>query len=124
MAGDDFPPLSPMKTGMAGKCPRCGRGALFDGFLGLKDQCPSCGMDFSIADAGDGPAVFVIFITGFVSVTFAFIMRFIFETPALLVLALAFVLTTVLTLGLLRPMKAVLFGMQYRNKAAEGRLDP
>ena len=112
-----------MQTGLAGKCPRCGRGDLFQGFLGLKPQCPSCGLDYTIADAGDGPAVFVIFITGFVSVAFAFILRFGLEVPAGLVILLAIGLTVILTALLLRPMKAVLFAMQYRNKAAEGRLD-
>lgn len=123
MADDYYPPVSPTRAGFAGKCPRCGRGALFDGFIKIKDTCPSCGLDFRIADSGDGPAVFVIFITGFVGVLFAFILQFVFQVPAFFVLLSAVVLTIVLTLMLLRPMKATLFALQYRNKAAEGRLE-
>ncbi len=118
-----FPPQSPMKVGMAGKCPRCGRGQLFDGFLGLKDQCPSCGLDYRIADSGDGPAFFVMSIVGTFAVLFAVIVRFAFGAPPWLTLLLAFGFTGALTALLLRPAKAILFAMQYRNKAAEGRLE-
>ncbi|RFB04889.1 DUF983 domain-containing protein [Parvularcula marina] len=125
MADEDdyYPPVSPMAAGMGGKCPRCGQGALYDGFLKLKTHCPSCGLDYAKADTGDGPAVFVIFITGFVGVLFAFILRFMFGAPAWLVLLLAFAITIGLTFMLLRPMKATLVALQYRNKAAEGRVD-
>ena len=56
---------SPIVTGLGGRCPRCGRGALFSGFLTLAPACNVCGLDFSFADAGDGPAVFVTLIGGF-----------------------------------------------------------
>lgn len=126
MTEDDdeyYPPVPPMTAGLGGKCPRCGRGALFDGFLKLKDHCPSCGFDYSQADSGDGPAVFVMFITGFVGVVLAFILRFGFGAPPWAVLLVAFAVTIGLTLGLLRPMKATLVALQYRNKAAEGRIE-
>ena len=64
----------PMRQGFGGKCPRCGQGALFGTFLGLKEHAAtSCGLEYAKADAGDGPAVFVIFIVGFVAVAVAFI---------------------------------------------------
>ena len=55
---------SPYLTGLLCRCPRCGKGKLFDGFLTLKPKCDACGLDFSFADAGDGPAIFVIMIAG------------------------------------------------------------
>lgn len=76
-----------------------------------------------IADAGDGPAVFVIFITGFVGIVAALVARFGFDAPPWATLLIGFVIISGLTLGLLRPMKATLFALQYRNKAAEGRLE-
>ena len=39
-----YPDLSPLKTGVAGKCPRCGRGTLFNGYLTVADRCSSCGL--------------------------------------------------------------------------------
>ena len=53
-----FPPVDPVKTGIKGCCPRCGQGKLFDGLLGLKPRCASCGLNYAFADSGDGPAVF------------------------------------------------------------------
>jgi uncharacterized protein (DUF983 family) len=116
------PPVSPYAAGISGKCPRCGQGALFDGYLGLRNACDVCGLDYAKADAGDGPAVFVIFIVGFVATAVAFILRFGLHAPMWLALGVSAGITVVLTLVLLRPLKATLIALQYQNKAAEGRL--
>jgi len=54
------PPVDPLRAGLAARCPRCAEGRLFSGFLGLRERCGSCGLDYGFADAGDGPAAFVI----------------------------------------------------------------
>lgn len=118
-----WPPVSPYKAGLSGKCPRCGEGALFKSFLALKDRCEACGLDYSKADAGDGPAVFIIFIVGFVAVAAAFIARFVFYAPILVAFLVSAALAAGLALALLRPMKATLIALQYRHKAEEGRLE-
>ena len=107
---------------MNAACPRCGRGKLFDGFLTVRDRCAVCGLDLSKADSGDGPAFFVMSIVGFLAVAFAFALRFAFEMPMGAVILLAFALTMGLTFALLRPAKALMIALQYRNGAAEGRL--
>lgn len=117
------PPVSPYAAGLAGKCPRCGQGALFRSFLALQPRCPVCGLDYSKADSGDGPAVFVMFIVGFVAVAVAFIARFVFFAPTLVAFAIAGSLAILLSLALLRPFKATLIALQYRHKAEEGRLE-
>src|SRR5262245_48243414 len=53
-------PLPPMHVGIRGRCPRCGQGRLFEGFLKLRKQCEVCALDYSFADPADGPAFFVI----------------------------------------------------------------
>lgn len=118
-----YPPISPYSAGLGGKCPRCGQGALFEGFLGLKKQCEICRLDYARADAGDGPAVFVIFIVGFAAVAVAFIARYVWEAPMWFAFLLSAGLAVGLTLALLRPLKATLIALQYANKAAEGRLE-
>ena len=42
------------------KCPRCGKGKLFNGFLTLAPRCDVCGLDLSFADTADGPAFFAM----------------------------------------------------------------
>ncbi len=118
-----YPPVSPYRVGLSGKCPRCGQGDLFGTFLGLKDNCAVCGLDYAKADAGDGPAVFVMFIVGFIAVAAVFIARFMLYAPIWLALGASSALAVFLTLVLLRPFKATLIALQYRNKAAEGRLN-
>ena len=48
--------------------PALRRGQLFQGFLDVRPRCEVCGLDYGFADAGDGPAVFVILIAGFIVV--------------------------------------------------------
>lgn len=117
-----YPPVSPYASGLGGKCPRCGQGALFDGFLGLRASCPVCGLDYAKADSGDGPAVFVIFIVGFLAVAVAFVARFVWYAPIWLAFLISAGLAVILILALLRPLKATLIALQYAHKAAEGRL--
>ncbi|CAM5510231.1 hypothetical protein ATER59S_03821 [Aquamicrobium terrae] len=116
-------PVEPVSAGLKGCCPRCGEGRLFKGFLSLAPRCGTCGLDYSFADAGDGPAVFVILLIGFVVVGLALWMEVTFAPPLWLHFVLWIPLTLVLGLTALRLIKGVLITLQYRNKAAEGRLD-
>jgi uncharacterized protein (DUF983 family) len=118
-----YPPVSPLSAGLRGKCPRCGQGALFKTFLGLADSCNACGLDYSKADAGDGPAVFIMFIVGFVAVSVAFVARFVWFAPILTAFLISGGVAIVLSLALLRPFKATLVALQYKHKAEQGRLE-
>ncbi|GJL94373.1 MAG: membrane protein [Hyphococcus sp.] len=118
-----YPPVSPYAAGLGGKCPRCGQGPLFEGFLGLRKECEICRLDYAKADSGDGPAVFVIFIVGFAAVAVAFIARFVWYAPIWMAFLISGGLAVVMILALLRPLKATMIAVQYSNKAAEGRLE-
>ena len=61
-----YQPQQPIPTGLRGRCPRCGEGRLFAGFLRLAPRCEACGLDYSFADSADGPAFFVMTAVGFV----------------------------------------------------------
>ena len=119
---NDAPP-SPYATGVSGRCPRCGGGKLFDGFLELAPRCEACGLDYGFADAGDGPAVIVTLLAGFIVVGTALVVEVKYEPPMWLHLAIFLPLTLVVCLGLLRPLKGVLVSLQYRNKAGLGQLE-
>jgi uncharacterized protein (DUF983 family) len=110
-------------TGLACRCPRCGKGKLFTGFLTLRPRCEACGLDFAFADAGDGPAVFIILIAGFIVVGAALVTEIIFQPPFWVHALLWLPLILLVTLGPLRPLKGLLIALQYHHKAAEGRLD-
>jgi uncharacterized protein (DUF983 family) len=115
--------VSPFAAGLAGRCPRCGKGPLFKGFIAPAARCASCGLDFSFADSGDGPAVFIALIGGFIVLGAALWTEIVYEPPLWLHMVLFLPLTVIVCLGLLRPFKGVLIALQYRNKAEEGRLE-
>ncbi|TKT81147.1 DUF983 domain-containing protein [Aquamicrobium sp. LC103] len=116
-------PVDPFKAGLSGRCPRCGEGRLFSGFLTVAKGCRNCGLDYSFADAGDGPAAFVILIIGFIVVGLALWMEVSVNPPLWVHFLLWIPLTIVLSLVALRLIKGLLIVLQYQNKAAEGRLD-
>ena len=123
MRDDDYPPQSPYSTGLGGRCPRCGDGKLFKGFLAVAPSCDLCGLDYGFADSGDGPAVFVMLIAGFIVVGGALWFDFTYEPPMWVHLVVTLPLGALVCLAILRPLKGVLIALQYRNKAEQGRLD-
>lgn len=114
---------SPVASALMGRCPRCGRGSLFAGFLRLADRCSACGLDYDFIDAGDGPAVFIILVTGFLVTGGAVLVEILYSPPYWVHAALWLPIGIGVPLLLLRPFKAALIGLQYRHEAREGRLE-
>ncbi|MBS0248017.1 MAG: DUF983 domain-containing protein [Proteobacteria bacterium] len=112
----------PFKRGLLGRCPRCGEGKLFDGFLTLRPACEKCGLDYSFADAGDGPAVFVILIGGALVVLAALFTEVVYQPPYWVHAVLWVPLILIVTLAPLRILKGILITLQYHHKAAPGQL--
>ena len=115
----DYGPQSPFRTGLLARCPRCGEGPLFKGFVDVAPSCTSCGLDYAKVDSGDGPAVFVILILGFIVVFLALWVELKYEPPVWVHLVLWIPLILVGVLGMLRPFKATLVALQYRHKATQ-----
>ena len=118
------PPVSPMYAGLLARCLRCGKGRLFKNVLELRDRCESCDLSYRFIDTGDGPAVFAIFILGFVVLGSALYVEFTYEPPVWVHLVLWGALTPLIALGLLRLLKGGLIALQFRNQAEEGRIAP
>ena len=116
------PPVAPLLAGLKGRCPRCGKGALFRSGLTLRDSCESCGQSYAFADSGDGPAVFAILILGMVVLGAALWVEFRLLPPWWVHGLLWGLLTPLLAYFLLRFLKATLIALQFKYKAQEGRL--
>ncbi len=108
---------SPFRTGISCKCPACGKGKLFKGFLDVEEAYSVCGQNLISIDSGDGPAIFVIFIVGFVIVGLAFWTEMTFSPPYWLQLVIWMPTILIASVGLLRPFKAVLIALQFKHKA-------
>jgi uncharacterized protein (DUF983 family) len=111
-----------ISRGLRGRCPRCGEGRLFEGFLKLRPVCERCDLDFGFADAGDGPAVFVILLGGALVVAAALITEVVYQPPYWLHALLWLPLILLVTLLPLRPLKGLMIALQYHHRAQEGRL--
>src|ERR1700741_4579679 len=111
----------PIGRGLRGRCPRCGEGRLFQGFLSLRSACERCGLDYGFADAGDGPAGFVILPGGFIVVFVALMAEIVYQPPYWVHAALWLPLILVVTLVPLRLIKGLLIALQVHHKAAVGR---
>jgi uncharacterized protein (DUF983 family) len=108
--------------GIACRCPRCGEGRLYAGFLNLRPGCQACGLDYAFIDTGDGPAVFIIMIAGAIVVGCALIVEVKYQPPFWLHAALWLPLILATTLVPLRAMKSLLIALQFHHKAAPGQL--
>ncbi|MEQ8655023.1 MAG: DUF983 domain-containing protein [Kiloniellales bacterium] len=111
--------VSPLSAGLSCRCPRCGRGKLFKGYLTVVDRCAACGTDLSKADSGDGPAVFLIFIVGGLVIPLAFWLESSAEPPIWVHMLVWPVFILGLSLLLLRPAKALLVALQYKHRASD-----
>jgi uncharacterized protein (DUF983 family) len=114
---------APFLAGVLGRCPNCGEGPLFSGFLKVTPRCAKCGFDLARAESGDGPAVFVIFIAGFIA-AFGILFTEIAVRPPIWVEGVIWLpIAVLLCVGLLRPFKGLMIAAQFANKASQAGRD-
>jgi uncharacterized protein (DUF983 family) len=119
----DFPRLSTLKTGLTSRCPRCGKGPLFKGFLNIRESCPACGLNYGFADPADGPAFFVMSGVGILIMALFAVVEVLYRPPLPFHFLVTLPLFVVACLGTLRPTKAWLVSEQYVHKAEEARFE-
>ncbi|MCW5771910.1 MAG: DUF983 domain-containing protein [Rhodospirillaceae bacterium] len=116
MTEDWYPPVSPLAAGLGCKCPRCGRGRLYAGLLNVAPRCDSCGLNLAEHDTGDGPAVFVILILGFIVVGLALWVELAYEPPFWVHAVLWVPLIALGAPLMLRVFKATLIALHYKHR--------
>jgi uncharacterized protein (DUF983 family) len=100
-----------MARGFNGRCPSCGQGRLFNGFLRVVAQCAHCRAPLGLARADDAPPYFTILIVGHIVIPAMLIMQKNWDPPMWLLAVIFLPLTLVLSLGLLRPIKGATVGL-------------
>ncbi len=121
MSENYYQDFSPFKTGMRGKCPRCARGRLFDGYLTVAKKCSNCGLSFDFADAGDGATWFVMLFACVVGVGSIFGLEAAYSPPIYVHMLDGLVLIIIVPMLLLRPVKGLLLAQQWKMNAHEGK---
>ena len=97
--------------GLLGRCPVCGIGRLFDGFLRVVPECEHCEAPLGLARADDAPPYFTILIVGHIVIPAMLIMQKMDDPPNWLLSVIFLPLTVILALGLIRPIKGATVGL-------------
>jgi uncharacterized protein (DUF983 family) len=100
------------------RCPRCGVGPLYRGRFSLElwTHCYHCHLNLVDNDTGDGPAVFLIFLLGFLLVPLALWVDWVWALPLWAHAVLFGAAALVITLGLLKPLKSLVLHIQFRTR--------
>ena len=112
-----------LKYGLRCRCPQCGKGRLFNGFLTLAPHCEVCDLDFSFADPADGPAFFIMIIMGIPAAAFGVWIELTWEPSMWVHLLTSLPFLLLICIPPIRPAKGMLVASQYFHKAEEGRFE-
>lgn len=109
------PPIgTALARGAMGRCPACGQGKLFSGYLRLVDECSHCHAPLGRIRADDAPPYFTILIVGHVLVPVVFMVERAWQPPMWLHMAVWLPLFTVLSTLMLRPIKGAVVAWMMR----------
>jgi uncharacterized protein (DUF983 family) len=100
-----------ISRGLARRCPNCGKGRLFAGYLALRTPCEVCGTDNTIYPSDDFPPYLTIIIAGHVVVPLLIWVDHAYEPSLWLQAAIWLPLTAILCLILLPFMKGATVGL-------------
>ncbi|MEM7074266.1 MAG: DUF983 domain-containing protein [Pseudomonadota bacterium] len=114
--GTDRPLWPALRRGFARKCPNCGSGPLFSGYLKLRDTCPVCHEDLSHARADDGPAYLTILLVGHVTIPFLHIAFTRWQPEPLVLFAVFATISVTLSLYLLPRLKGAVVAFQWARQ--------
>lgn len=119
----DHPAAPLLVSGLMGRCPRCGQGQLFNGYIRIAPACTVCGLSFAGHDTGDGPAFFIMLPLSILTAVLALLLE-VFATPPLWVHFTIWPLFIAVIAGVsLRPVKATMVALQYRFRDVEREID-
>jgi uncharacterized protein (DUF983 family) len=121
MSDNYYPPISAFTTGISGKCPRCGRGKLFSGYLTVAKSCSSCGLSYDFADSGDGATWFVMLFACVFGVGSILGVEVAYSPAWYVHVMIAIPVLIILPMIMLRPAKGFLISQQWVTNAHEGR---
>jgi uncharacterized protein (DUF983 family) len=115
----DKPAIPLLVSGLFCRCPRCGRGPLFDGYLRIAPACTVCGLSFAGHDTGDGPAFFIILPLSIITCVLALLVEVKLSPPQWVHLLIWPLFIAISVGGLLRPVKSIMVALQYRYRDVE-----
>lgn len=114
---NEWPTLSPIRTGLRGLCPQCGQGHLFSGFMTVKPKCEVCGVDYSSTEPTDRLGFIVACFICITGVALAFRIQVAYSPSIWVHLFTALPPVLVTLLLPLRPLKGWMMNRRFRFTA-------
>lgn len=108
--------LTAVLRGAGGKCPECGRGRLFAGYIKTGADCSECGLDFSGHRADDAPPYLTIFIVGHTAIPLALASKQLFDPPMWMQFAIWLPIMAAAMWLVLPASKGAMVGLQWANR--------
>lgn len=87
----------------------------------MREKCGDCGLDLAENDSADGPAVFLIFVLGFLLVPLALTFDAFLSPPLWVHAVLWMTVALGLTVGSLRPLKSYIIALEYKHRPESWR---
>lgn len=103
-----------IRRGASNRCPVCGQGRVFAGFLRVAEECEVCHAPLGRLRADDAPPYIVIFLTGHLLFPPVFWIEKAYEPPMWLHMVVWLPLFAVICTLLLRPVKGAVVGWMMR----------
>ncbi len=113
---EDRPTKPALLRGWRKRCPNCGEGGLFDGYLKVHDSCGTCGQALHHHRADDGPAYLTILVVGHLMAPLLHLTFSHFEPDPLSVAVGFSAFCVALSLYLLPRMKGAVVGIQWAKR--------
>jgi uncharacterized protein (DUF983 family) len=98
------------------KCPNCGQGKMFTGYLKVVDTCETCGEELFHHRADDFPPYIAIMIVGHLLVAVMLHMEMVWRVNPLVYLYTMVPLAIILPLLILPSTKGAIVGMQWASR--------
>ncbi len=105
-----------LNRGIKCRCPKCGKGKLFQSYLKPAPKCSNCGLKFDQWVGADGPSFFVMFLVIIVVPVAALVVEMRYAPEPWVHVVLWVPLTFILSLGLLPIFKGMFVALEYKNK--------
>ncbi|WP_265501891.1 DUF983 domain-containing protein [Paracoccus beibuensis] len=101
---------SAMLRGTLNRCPCCGEGRVFSGYLKIVPRCEACDEPLGAYPSADGPAFFTITIMMLLLIPMIGFGWTVFRSDPMTLLIGLIIITTIMTLVLLRFVKGAFLG--------------
>ncbi|MBS0564471.1 MAG: DUF983 domain-containing protein [Proteobacteria bacterium] len=113
----DARPTKPsVLRGWRGRCPACGQGRMFTGYLKVREACPACGEVLSHHRADDGPAYLTMLIVGHLMAPLMLWVYLVWRPQPLMLILIFSGGCVGLSLYLLPRLKGLLVGLQWAKR--------